>query len=87
VRLPRASCTMRMRRNPHHAVVGVHSCLGDARVPLQLPGLDDSCPGCAVCRWFVMKEGHIFWFKTDQVTEVSTATPALSLAAMPLSSA
>jgi hypothetical protein len=24
---------------PHHAVVGVHSCFGGARVPLQLPGL------------------------------------------------
>lgn len=26
-----------------------------------------------------MKEGHIFWFKTDQVTEVSAATPAMPI--------
>lgn len=30
-------------------------------------------------RWFVMKEGHIFWFKTDQVNEKSVSRGVIPL--------
>ncbi len=26
--------------------------------------------GCLACRWFVLKDGKIFWFKTDIVNPV-----------------